>query len=367
MTQDLSAARHALCTLLQQALMLELSTIPPYATALYSILQEGQYNRSDPELVNAEPIEVIRQVMVEEMLHMVLVANVLNGIGGTPQMTNPDLLPTYPHALLGGRGPTVHLRRFTPDQIKVFRQIETAPESSDSGMRGDYHTIGGFYIFIKTRLKDICDTFGVEEIFIGAEDRQISNDDYYGAGGHVIEIIGSAQERYDAAIDAIDEIMEEGEGACLGHRAGDKDPIPGPGDHEDVAHYFKFNEILHSRYYHPDDPVDGPPTGKDLIVNWHAVAPMRNNPAREHIAGHPDIEAMSQAFNVSWSKLLLGLEQAFNGERAALRQLVPVMYDLKSNATKLMRTPLPDGSGETAGPTWPFLSGGDEMWHKQRG
>ncbi|MBO9474103.1 ferritin-like protein [Shimia sp. R10_1] len=361
MTQDLADARAELCALLQKALMLELSTIPPYATALYSILQEGQYNRSDPELVNAEPIEVIRQVMVEEMLHMVLVANVLNSIGGTPQMTNPSLLPTYPYDLLGGRGPTVYLRRFTPEQVKRFRQIETAPESPDPGRRGDYHTIGGFYIFIKTRLKDICDSFGVEEIFIGEEDRQITNDDYYGAGGQVIEVAGSAQERYDAAIEAIDEIMEEGEGACLGHRAGDKDPIPGPEGHEDVAHFFKFNEILHSRYYHPDDPVEGPPTGKDLIVDWRAVAPMRDNPARDHIVGHPDIEAMSQAFNVTWSKLLLGLERAFNGERAALRQLVPVMYELKSNAIRLMRTPLPDGSGETAGPTWTFLSEGCEM------
>lgn len=350
----LETKRKELCGLLQDALMLELSTIPPYATACYSILEQGQYDRSEPTIVNAEPIEVIRQVMVEEMLHMVLVANVMNAIGGTPQLNNPKLLPRYPVALLGGRGPRVHLRRFTPDQVKSFRQIETAPRNVALARKGDYHTIGGFYIHLREKLIDACDEFGDKAIFIGDAKRQISNDDYFGAGGEVIEVTGTPAQRRKAAMKAIKEIMEEGEGADLGDKAGDGDTIPGPEGHEDIAHYFKFNEILHSRYYRPEDSVDDPPTGGDLIVDWSAVSPMRDDPSESNYKRAPDIAAISADFNDAWSGLLDGLQIAFTKDKSALRDLYPAMYNIKSLAQKLMRIPLPDGSGETAGPTWTY-------------
>lgn len=357
---DLETARAELCDLLQQALMLELSTIPPYATACYSILEQGQYDRSEPVIVNAEPIEVIRQVMVEEMLHMTLVANVLNAIGGRPttnkpsQDNDPRRLPNYPCRLLDGKGPMVHLRRFTPEQIKSFREVERAPDDPQHALDGDYHTIAGFYLYISKQLEEACKTYGPAAIFIGKEMRQIGNDDYYGAGGEVIEIKGSPDERFALALDAINEIMEEGEGAMHGGLARDGDIIPGPEQEEDIAHFFKFNEILHSRYYRPDDHVDHPPTGADLIVDWSAVSPMRDDPKEGDYAGAPEIAALSDQFNATWSELLDALDAAFNGEKHRLRDLVPVMYRIKDQAQRLMRVPLPDGSGETAGPTWTY-------------
>lgn len=341
-------------TLLQKALMLELSTIPPYATACYSILQQGQYDRSEPVIVNAEPIEVIRQVMVEEMLHMTLVANVLNAVGGRPCLTDPALLPTYPHPLLDGRGPTVHLRRFTPEQVKVFRQIESAPDG-DHGE--DYRTIGGFYRWLRTRLTTLCETYGPERVFTGDEARQIGGDNYYGAGGHVIEIRGTPQDRLERALEAINEIMEEGEGADTGGRAGDGDPIPGPetpgrGPVEDIAHFFKFNEILHSRYYRAEDT--GVPTGGDLAVDWSAVSPMIDDPTEDVYAAHPDMASLSARFNDTWSTLLRELERAFDGDPAWLRTAIPVMYRLRDQAQHLMRVPLPGHGGHTAGPTWTY-------------
>ncbi len=354
--KKLEETRKTLCTHLQQALMLELSTIPPYATACYSILEQGQYDRSEPTIVNAEPIEVIRQVMVEEMLHMVLAANVMNAIGGKPQLNNPDLLPTYPSELLDGAGPEVRLRRFSPKQVKSFRKIETAPKDTRKALKGHYHTIGGFYAYVRKLLEDACKEFGDKEIFIGDPKRQITNDDYFGAGGEVIEITGTPAQRRKAALEAIDEIVEEGEGSDLGGRAGDGDTIPGPAHHEDVAHYFKFNEILHSRYYHPDDLATDPPTGDDLIVDWSAVSPMKDDPCEDNYKSAPEIAAISAEFNAAWTGLLDGLNSAFNEDKSALRDLVPTMYTIKSLAQKLMRIPLPDGSGETAGPTWTYLS-----------
>lgn len=58
---------------LKQALRLEHATIPPYLTALYSI-KPGK---------NVDAFHIIRQVAVEEMLHLSLVSNVLNAVGGS--------------------------------------------------------------------------------------------------------------------------------------------------------------------------------------------------------------------------------------------------------------------------------------------
>lgn len=354
---------------LQRALILELSTIPPYATACYSIKEQGQYDRSEPEIVNAEPIEVIRQVMVEEMLHMVLVANVLNAIGGRPTLNDPELLPTYPRHLLCGKGPTVHLRRFTPEQVRAFREIERAPPDWENARKGDYRTIGGFYFWITLQIEKACDEHGAENVFTGEESRQIGNGDYYGAGGEVIEIVGTPEERMNLALRAIWEIIEEGEGADHGGLACDGDRIPAPAGEErwDIAHFFKFNEILHSRYYRATDHLEDPPSGGDLIVDWNAVWPMKDDPKSADYREHSEVAALSERFNVTYSKLLNGLHAAFSGEKHRLAEVVPLMYQLKDDAQRLMRVPLPGGSGETAGPTWEYRilpdaasSGGDE-------
>ncbi len=344
--------------MLQRALMVELSTIPPYATACYSIQERGQYDRSDPELANAEPIEVIRQVMVEEMLHMVLVANVLNAVGGEPRVIDAARMLKYPRHLFGDSGPELRLRRFDPDQVKSFREVERAPPNLKRARAGKPITIGGFYALLKIRLKHACDTFGEAKVFGEGKDaaerrkRQIGEGDYYGAGGAVIEVHDRA-----TAETAIDEIMEEGEGAHHGDTAGDNDPIPGPKgeNREDIAHFFKFDEILHSRYYCPEDRRDEPPTGDDMIVDWSAVWPMKDDPKGGDYKHYPEIHALSERFNGIYSELLDGLDDAFNGKKERLAGLVPVMFRLKDAAQKLMRVPLPGSpNGETAGPTWEY-------------
>ena len=71
---------------LQWALELEHATLPPYLCALYSI-KPG---------TNQAAVGVITSVFIEEMLHMTLVANVLNAVGGTPVLDKPDFIPRYP-------------------------------------------------------------------------------------------------------------------------------------------------------------------------------------------------------------------------------------------------------------------------------
>lgn len=369
--------RAGLQGLLQQALMLELSTIPAYATACYSIMEQGQYDRSAPQIVNAEPIEVLRQVMVEEMLHMVLVANVLNAIDCSPVLNDPNILPTYPYDLLNGKGPTLRLRRFMPEQIKAFREVEKGPPDWHNAEKGEPRTIGGFYYLIRLRLQQACDEHGAAKLFTGSPELQIGPEDYYGAGGEVIAVMGSAEERLKLALEALTEIMREGEGATFGaasdiehskaaphpaaqelnYVACDGDRIPSPEGEErwDVAHYFKFNEILHSRYYLPTDHFDAPPSGGDLVVDWSAVWPMKDDPRPGDYRDYPEIEGVSRQVNLAWTAILDGLQAAFNGEKSQLAGLVAQMYALKDAAQRLIRVPLPGDAGMTAGPTWEYL------------
>ncbi|HYM00674.1 MAG TPA: ferritin-like domain-containing protein, partial [Blastocatellia bacterium] len=67
---------------LQSAVELEHSTIPPYLCALYTIVPG----------TNQDSIDVIRGVVVEEMLHMTLSSNVLNAVGGSPNIDQPKFI-----------------------------------------------------------------------------------------------------------------------------------------------------------------------------------------------------------------------------------------------------------------------------------
>lgn len=344
--------RDEMKALLAWAVRIELSTIPPYATAAYTIHQEGQYDAIAPAQVNAEPLEVIRQVMLEEMLHLTLAANLLNALGGQVVLNDAAHIPVYPcHILPSGKGPKVHLRRFTKAQVKAFREIERAPENFDKAKDGDClkaETIGGFYHCLRKKLQALCAKYPSKELFCGDPKWQIGPEHYWGAGGEVFPVTGER-----SALRAIAMIVEEGEGAELGGRAGDGDPIPGA-DEEDIAHFFKFNEILLSRYYRAQDRIGDPPSGGDLVVNWTAVHPMRDDPKAGSYRSLPEVHAKMQAFDRLYTDFLKVLHEAFNGAPERLREMVPVMMEMRYAAQALARIPVND-KGETAGPSWTFL------------
>ena len=109
---------------LQTAIEVEHSTIPAYLCALYSI-KDG---------TNQEAAQIIKSVVLEEMLHMVLAANVLNAIGGEPKITHSEFVPRYPHPPLLDF--EVHLEKFSPNASKTFIHIESArpPPGGSNGL-----------------------------------------------------------------------------------------------------------------------------------------------------------------------------------------------------------------------------------------
>src|SRR4051812_15747483 len=180
-------------------MQLEHATIPPYLTALYSI-HPG---------TNIDASNVLRVVAVEEMLHLTLVANLLNAIGGSPDLTAPDFVPTYPAFLPDGETDfQVDRQRFSPAAIDTFLNIErpdgAADEESrilarpegvtitllatpeDQAMR--FYSIGDFYEEIRRGLEALqAERAGSgETLFVGDPARQVTPEYYYSGGGELV-------------------------------------------------------------------------------------------------------------------------------------------------------------------------------------
>jgi Ferritin-like len=110
-------------TYLQGALEIEHLTIPPYLTAMYTI-QAG---------TNKAAYYAIRSVVLEEMLHMTLVANLLNALGGRPRVAHPDFVRSYPARLpYSALTVEIPLRHFSPEAMRTFLLIEH-PRRLDHG------------------------------------------------------------------------------------------------------------------------------------------------------------------------------------------------------------------------------------------
>lgn len=322
---------------LQTAVELELSTIPPYLCALYSI-KDGS---------NQESAQIIKSVVMEEMLHMVLAANVLNAIGGEPKV----LVPTYPTYLPHSDNAfLVNLEKFSPATIDTFLKIEKPAKKDAPPEANRYETIGQFYEAIEVALKEFSSE---KNIFTGDFARQITPDYYYGGGGRILAIDGSNQQKaLDTALEAIQEIVGQGEG--IDHTIFD-------GDHQlfgeeiEYAHYFRFNEIKEGRYYRYCDTPKTGPTGKELKVDWTQVHNMQSNPKMENYPKGSEIRKKSHAFNQAYSNLINNIRLAFNGQPRLLLKSVVGMYDLKYQAIELMNVPIND-QGEMAGPPFEYLS-----------
>jgi CDGSH-type Zn-finger protein len=327
-------------TQLQWAIEIEHSIIPPYLCALYSIKPGA----------NREAVEAITSVFIEEMLHMTLAANVLNAVGGAPRLDEPGFLPHYPQHLPHSRGLfLIPLARFSKPTIETFMRIEN-PEASDALPEADrYDTQGQFYLSIEDGLKRLCAEHGEQTIFCGHPGRQVTSGslDYTGSG-RVIPVYDLA-----SALEAIDQIEEQGEGLTPQDVwDGDRDMFHPEAD--EVAHYFRYQELLLGRLYQRGDTPKSGPTGRAFTIDWDAVHPMRDNPrTADHAPGSP-VRAKMDAFNRQYSDMLRALHRVFNGEPAGMSGVVSAMRDLRTLAEELMTTPSGDGV-TTAGPSFEWV------------
>ncbi|WP_329249093.1 CDGSH iron-sulfur domain-containing protein [Actinoallomurus sp. NBC_01490] len=330
---------------LQWAVELEHATLPPYLCALYSL---------DPER-NSEAVEVVAGVFIEEMLHLTLAANLLNAVGGHPRLDSPRMLPPHPRRLPHGDASLeLSLLPFGDEALDMFLRLER-PAPPGAPAEGDrYETIGQFYAAIEDGLRHLCDRLGEREVFRGDPARQVHAGHFRHTGGRMIAVTDLT-----SALAALEEIVEEGEGTSRG-AVWDGDPDVHHPDRDEVAHYYRFQELRAGRRYRRGDTPRSGPTGETITVDLLGVLPMRPNPRLADHAPGSAIRTAQEEFDRTYCTLLHLLEEAFNGSPRLLAVATATMYKLKTQAQALMR--MPDGEGTTAGPTFEYVPPEQRPW-----
>ncbi len=316
---------------LQWAIELEHSTLPPYLTALYSL--HAEHNR--------QAAGVLLSVAIEEMLHMMLVANVLNAVGGQPRLDHPEFLPQYPAYMPhSNRAFQIHLARFCPESVETFMRIEKPEDHFAVPEDENYETIGQFYDALEVGLVRLCAELGEAAVFSGDPARQLAPEAFHYAGsGKVIVVTDLATARQ-----ALEEIKEQGEG--LNHKAiWDGDRSMFHPSRRELSHYFRFNEIYTGRCYAAHDTPQSGPTGAAFPVDWSAVYNSRSDPGNSDYPEGSEIRAKLEAFNQAYCDMLRLMHRSFNGQPEMMAVAVGVMYEIKHRAVELMQ--MPSGDGKT--------------------
>jgi hypothetical protein len=338
-----------------QAMKIEHATIPPYMTALYS-LKPG---------TNLEAFHIIREVAVEEMLHLTLAANVFNAVGGKIQgtLTDKDFIPKYPTQLpTGSTDFEVDLQQFSPEAVNTFLNIERSKEVGENdplvvsrsvqekyhfltilnGQPSDtFYSIGLFYSEIIRGLNALYRQMG-NALFCGDPQRQITPEYYYNGGGDIIPVTDLR-----SAIRALKVIQEQGEGSRLGAIYDAE---------RELAHYYRFKQLNVGQYYviNRDDPEqsDQPehPTGKEFTVNWDAVYPIKKNAKLSDYPPDSELYTAALEFQAAYSQFLAEIEYAFDGHPETLIPAVGGMFRLKEQANSLIRNPIPGMNGVNGAP-----------------
>jgi hypothetical protein len=316
-------------TLLQSALELEHATIPPYLYALYSLGTAS----------NQDVAGIIHSVVMQEMLHMNLAANVLNAIGGSPVLDTPQSVPHYPGPLPGMVQDqlTVHL---APASIPTVRNTFLVIEQPENPLEFPIEealtsslplTIGQFYRGISKAIGDLG-----AGIFTGDPSRQV-----IGIQGAIkVTDVASAQQ-------AIDIIVEQGEGT---------EDSPQEQYGPDLAHYYRFSEIVVGRRlvknpnWKPGDPVNQKYVygSETITLDESQVFPVPTDPG-DGQGGTAGQKAIGD-FNHTYTSLLKNLHDGFNGNPDVISGAIGIMFSLKRQAIAMMSGQ--STNGVNVGPTF---------------
>lgn len=331
------------------AMQLEHATIPPYLTALYSI-KHG---------TNMDAVKVLRVIVVEEMLHLTIAANLMNAIGGEADLTKPGFVPSYPAYLPDGEDDfQVGIGAFNKETLETFKNIERPGAVMESGKlvkrtypKGltviaahprhaemHYYSIGDFYAGIEKgfrHLEKIAQAEG-KTIFVGDPRKQVSSEYYYSGGGELHPVTD-----LESAMAGMRIIAEQGEGEGGGIYDNDRE----------LAHYYRFDELSLGRYYQPGDEA-GTPTGPTFEVDWDGAYPIKSNLKLAEIQKGSQLHDAAAEFNRQYYGFLQMLTKSFAGEPQLLLEAVPRMFEFRNMIGELIRNPLPGSNGLHAMPTY---------------
>ncbi len=352
-------SKDSLIKLLQAAVQLELTTVPLYMNAMYS-MHPG---------TNDEAYHLIRSVVLEEMLHMTLAGNLMNALGRHPVLnkvgTANDSVPLFPAQMPYARHPVpLALQPFSEKAIDTFILIESPPKPppgwktyktcdtlpflKETRTTG-WNTIGEFYAAIEEKLEALVATYGEREVFTGDKTWQIGPEDFYNSGGEAFEVVDLASARKAMRV-----IAEQGEGLRATLFTSDDVLF---GEQRQVAHFFRFLEVRCKRRYGPNDTADDLPGGTSLDIDYTArydtkTADTREQAQADRKALPAPQRALVEDFDRTYARLLVLLHDAFNRTPKRMKDAIPVMLDLRYKAEEIFRNPLPGHPGKHLHPTY---------------
>ncbi|TXH64889.1 MAG: hypothetical protein E6Q88_14840 [Lysobacteraceae bacterium] len=318
---------------LQNAIELEHSTIPPYLTAMLS-LRPGRNQRIG---------EMIRSILIQEMLHMSIAANILIAIDGRPVINHPRFIPKYPGPLPMDIGDlTVGIEAFSIAVVKnTFMAIEQ-PENEipvrklalPGAEEARYATIGEFYDAIKDKIVALGPSIFKQR----TAPPQVVAPRWF-----PIDKLYPITDP-DSACRAIDLIKLEGEGTSV-------TPFQSPGD---PAHFYKFGSIAAGREL-IRTPTGYAYGGAVIEFDPDGVWPLRANCKIADFAPGTHARTRIEQFAYNYSALLNALHDAFNGRPERIDVAIGLMYDLRVLSVAMMQTVADAKTGLTVGPSFEYV------------
>jgi hypothetical protein len=316
---DLASLQYAL----QKAIELEHATIPPYLTAYYTL--------RGTSAGGVAARQILRSIVMEEMLHMHLACNILNAIGGAPVINAANFIPKYPGPLpmgIGGAdGLVVGIKRYSKATVhNTFMEIEE-PENpihipvkpTTLAIAPSFETIGQFYTAIGKEI-----TKQGSGIFTGDPGLQVP-------GATIVTDVASA-------LTAIATIVTQGEGTPTS-------PADSPTEY---AHYYRFEELFRGMRIVVDasSPVGYSFDPKQPIVidDVADVTQMADNPRTVDFSSNWRAGQLADECDAIYTKLLNALHIGFNGQPDWIdRNAVSVMFEFKNCIEELLQQQLAGG------------------------
>jgi hypothetical protein len=233
-------SREQLFHLIAEAAEIEHTLMCSYLYAAFSLKRAGSTGLSPTE---SEAVErwrrTILAVATDEMVHLLLMANLSIALGGRPHFSRPNF-PVAPGYFPSGV--IVKLTPFSPTTLEHFVYLERPQgvelpdgegfehdqeyqreEAYDGLMPSvqDYATVGRLYEALRKNLTEQAAQIGESKLFVGPVEGQVGHDVVHLEGVATISDLQSA-------LRAIETIVEQGEGSAA--------------DRED-SHYHRFLSI----------------------------------------------------------------------------------------------------------------------------
>lgn len=341
---------------IQQAIEIEIATIPVYLYTYYSINRSPDQDAISGSLMqkliaagktakeaSALALDLSAEIMVfsnktgalimsvaiEEMLHMALSSNLKQALAGRPELVgkSPNVWP----ACLPGHIPAFDIDRakLSQDQLMTFLKIESPDPLPDKKMLQaiQYRTIGEFYDMIKTCIDENDLPFrtflpqliegngyynanNIDTVYYDKEHKPHFTNDDGPDSGNLVYIKDK-----ESASKAIDFIVEQGEGSKapgLNPDGSVNCSVIVPGDFDDpdkkeLSHFAKFQEI-YCTYQRLNDRFEQLNIGvKD--INEYFVVNVARNPLTKHYP--PDIAPVSDLLNAIYTYIFVMVEDCY--------------------------------------------------------